>query len=68
MRYSSIVFLHTFVILDSKVSVNFALVSEGNIRYCAVVYPGMFFRGEGVQQIQLRREGIENGDLGAVAP
>jgi hypothetical protein len=26
-----------------------------------------FFRGTGVQQIQLRREGRENGDLGAVA-
>jgi hypothetical protein len=27
-----------------------------------------FFRGEGVQQIQLRREDRVNGDLGAVAP
>jgi hypothetical protein len=26
-----------------------------------------FFRGEGVQQIQFRTEGRENGDLGAVA-
>ena len=29
--------------------------------------PRNFFRGE-VQQIQLRTEGRENGDLGAVAP
>ena len=32
-----------------------------------VAYPGMFF-GLGVQQIQLRTEVRENGDLGAVAP
>ena len=32
-----------------------------------VAYPGIFFGG-GVQQIQLRTEGRENGDLGAVAP
>jgi hypothetical protein len=29
--------------------------------------PGNFVRG-GVQQIQLRTEGRENGDLGVVAP
>jgi hypothetical protein len=44
----------------------------------AVAYPGIFFgaggfrqeffRGGGVQQIQLRTEGRENGDLGAIAP
>jgi hypothetical protein len=41
----------------------------------SVAYPGIF-SGEGVtsgifrgvQQIQLRREGRENGDLGAVGP
>jgi len=34
----------------------------------AVMYPGILF-GEGeVQQIQLRTEDRENGDLGAVAP
>ena len=33
----------------------------------AVAYPGIFFLG-GVQQIQLRTEDRENGDLGAVAP
>ena len=33
----------------------------------AVAYPGFFFGG-GVQQIQLRAEDRENGDLGAVAP
>jgi len=31
-----------------------------------VAYPGFFFGG--VQQIQLRTEDRENGDLGAVAP
>jgi hypothetical protein len=30
--------------------------------------PTHFFGAEGVQQIQLRTEGRENGDLGAVAP
>jgi hypothetical protein len=30
--------------------------------------PRNFFSGGGVQQIQLRIEGRENGDLGAVAP
>jgi hypothetical protein len=34
--------------------------------FMPVAYPGIFFRG--VQQIQLRAEGRENGDLGAVAP
>jgi len=33
----------------------------------SVAYPGIFFKG-GVQQIQLRTEDRENGDLGAVAP
>ena len=33
----------------------------------AVAYPGFFFGG-GVQQIQLRTEDREDGDLGAVAP
>jgi hypothetical protein len=32
----------------------------------AVAHPGIF--SGGVQQIQLRTEGRENGDLGAVAP
>jgi len=35
--------------------------------YRAVAYPGIFFRG-GVQQIQLRTEDREDGDLGVVAP
>ena len=36
----------------------------------AVAYPEIFFGGEGggVQQIQLRTEDRQNGDLGAVAP
>ena len=33
-----------------------------------VAYPEILFGGRGVQQIQLRTEDIENGDLGAVAP
>jgi len=33
-----------------------------------VAYPGIFCGGEGVQQIQLRTEDREDGDLGAVAP
>jgi len=33
----------------------------------AEVYPGILFGGV-VQQIQLRTEDRENGDLGAVAP
>jgi hypothetical protein len=31
-----------------------------------VAYPGILFGGGGFQQIQLRTEGRENGDLGAV--
>ena len=35
----------------------------------AVAYPGIFFGGgERGQQIQLRTEDRENGDMGAVAP
>jgi len=34
----------------------------------SVAYPGIFFGGGGVQQIQLRTDERENGDLGAVAP
>ena len=33
-----------------------------------VAYPGILFGGEEVQQIQLRAEDRENGDLGSVAP
>jgi hypothetical protein len=33
--------------------------------YTPVPYPGFFL---GVQKIQLRTEGRQNGDLGAVAP
>jgi len=33
-----------------------------------VAYPGILFGGGGVQQIQLRIEDRENGDLGALAP
>ena len=34
----------------------------------SVAYPGILFGGGGVQQIQLRTEDRENGDLGAVVP
>ena len=34
----------------------------------SVVYPGILFGWGGVQQIQLRTEDRENGDLGAVIP
>jgi hypothetical protein len=33
-----------------------------------VAYPGIFFVGMGVQQIQLRTQGRENGDLEVAAP
>ena len=38
--------------------------------FMAVAYPGIFFGGGGgkVQQIQLRTEGRENGDLGGGSP
>ena len=38
------------------------------IHFLAVAYPGIFFRGGGFQQIPLRTEERDNGDLGAVAP
>jgi len=34
----------------------------------SVAYPGILFGRGGFQQIQLRTEDRENGDLGAVAP
>jgi hypothetical protein len=34
----------------------------------SVAYPGILFGEGGVQQIQLRAEDREKGDLGAVAP
>jgi hypothetical protein len=36
------------------------------IYICTVAYPGILFGRGGVQQIQLRTEDRENGDLGAV--
>jgi hypothetical protein len=49
-----------------EVSFQTATPSYRGMRVGAVVYPEFFW--EGVQQIQLRTEGRENGDLGAVAP
>ena len=43
------------------------LPSRYEARTFTVAYPGILFVG-GVQQIQLRTENRENGDLGAVAP
>ena len=43
---------------------DFKIIYSSCVR--AVAYPGIFFRG--VQQIQLRTEDRENGDLGVVAP
>jgi len=44
-------------------------LSEQNIEGGTVAYPGISFGGEGgFQQIQLRTEDRENGDVGAVAP
>ena len=37
-----------------------------SIQYCSVAYPGILCGG--IQQIQLRTEDRENGDMGAVAP
>ena len=37
------------------------------VGFMALAYPGIFLGG-GVQQIQLRTEDREDGDLGAVAP
>jgi hypothetical protein len=51
-------FILTFLILS------FLDILEDLLR--AVAYPGIFFGG--VQQIQLRTEDRENGDLGVVAP
>ena len=43
------------------------LAKAHSARYQSVTYPGILFGG-GVQQIQLRTEDRENGNLGAVAP
>jgi len=45
-----------------------ALCKELNNIAEAVAYPGILFGERGGQQIQLRTEDIEKGDLGAVAP
>jgi len=47
--------------------VHFFTSGLANMWSLAVAYPGILF-GEGVQQIQLRTEDRENGDLGAVTP
>ena len=44
-----------------------SLVRTGRKQARTVAYPGILFWG-GVQQIQLRTEERENGDLGALDP
>jgi len=41
---------------------------KAEISFWAVADPGILFVGGGAQQIQLRTEDRQNGDLGAVAP
>jgi len=45
----------------------FIILHECIVKY-SVAYPGIFFRGGDVKQIQLGTEDRQNGDLGAVAP
>jgi hypothetical protein len=54
--------------MEEMLSYEDAKVSTDTGQKYAVAYPGILFGGEGVQQIQLRTEDRENGDLGAVAP
>jgi len=52
-----------FLHMDQFMFQNFCV----NLVVChTVAYPGIFFGG--VQQIQLRTEDRENGDLGSVTP
>jgi hypothetical protein len=46
----------------------FSFIEFGAVNPAKVAHPGILFGVEGVQQIQLRTEGRENGDLGALAP
>jgi len=45
-----------------------AKVTAHIVRSLTVAYSGVLLGGGGVQQIQLRTQDRENGDLGAVAP
>jgi hypothetical protein len=51
-----------------KLALSLTVGPERVVLRIAVAYPGIFPGGGGVQQIQLRTEGKENGDLGAVVP
>jgi hypothetical protein len=67
------VFFISFVVSSTCFGVLFAPIIRSTTaayshRLCSVAYPEIFFGGGGVQQIQLRTEGRENMDLGAVAP
>jgi len=46
----------------------FIALAHSSVHGTAVAYPGILFGGGGFQQIQLRTEDRQNGDLGAVAP
>jgi hypothetical protein len=57
--------VHTVVFLKTSL---FEILRRADWYLLATVaYPGIFLGG-GVQQIHLRTEDRENGDLGAVAP
>jgi len=55
------------VLLNVRVAVYCKIYSPYDC-FIPVANLGILFRGGGVQQIQLRTEDRENGDLGAVAP
>jgi hypothetical protein len=60
------VFCHTEVSVTARSLVQ-RIPTEYGVSECSGV-PRNFVRWGGVQQIQLRTEDRENGDLGAVAP
>jgi len=61
-----------YILLLKRVNVLANMLKKNNLtsdfvsNFVSVAYPGIFCRG--VQQIQLRTEDKQNGDLGAVAP
>jgi len=61
--------VHSFLTspLDRGVQIAFHPGNDAPVPTEPVAYPGILLERGGVQQIQLRTEGRENGDLGAVA-
>ena len=55
-------------IVDNNIFGALAAIRETTAHVETVAYPGIFFEGGGVQQIQLRTEDRENRDMEAVAP